>query len=892
MKLIFCLKYKTSPGEKLYAVLYRQGANPREHKIGVPLASQDGITWQGQADFLLHEPLHVNYHYELRSHQEILRQEWVSIPRRLELNPVVKSYFLLDQWRDLPQQSWLYTTCMTRVFRKRSRNFRTLPLFRYTLMLRVQTPRPEPDEELCICGSCQGLGNWSASEALPLTEYAPNEWQISLNAKQLNAPFEYKFLIRNARTGKVYWEEGPNRLQETLPLNPAEILVCSDLRPQFPADKTFRAAGVVLPVFSLRSEGSWGVGDFGDLKKLTDWAVSTGQKVIQILPIHDTNLTGTREDSYPYKAISIYAFHPLYADMRQLPALCARQEKLFEKKRRRLNALDTVDYECVLQLKLKRLHLAFEAEGERVLASVDFLNFWRNNAHWLPAYAMFCVLRDKYHTADFSRWDKYHLCSEEELRLFCQPGSRTGKQVLFWYYVQFILHTQLLNATTYARKNGLILKGDVPIGISPHSVEAWAEPTLFNLTVQAGAPPDDFSPTGQNWGFPTYNWQEMSQNRYRWWTNRFNHMARYVDAYRIDHVLGFFRIWEIPSHAVDGLLGQFAPALPFSAQEMAEYGFAFDPCYARPYISQALLEKQFGKQAKKIAKKFLLPLEKDLFQLHPSYATQRQIQAALPGQNEKTVSLRRELYALAANVLFVQDRHNPHKFHPRIAALSSSAFEALSPAQKQAFTELYNDYFFRRHNTFWEQEALNKLPALTQCTRMLCCAEDLGMIPTCVPPVMQQLQMLSLEIQRMPKEQGQTFADTQRYPYLSVATPSTHDMSVLRSWWKENKQLTQQFWTDVLHQPGAAPAEADGKTCEDILRMHLQSPSMLCLISFQDWTSMDENLRAADTEKERINIPANPHHYWCYRMHLTLENLLEKKTFNDKIKEMITQAKR
>ena len=175
---------------------------------------------------------------------------------------------------------------------------------------------------------------------------------------------------------------------------------------------------------------------------------------------------------------------------------------------------------------------------------------------------------------------------------------------------------------------------------------------------------------------------------------------------------------------------------------------------------------------------------------------------------------------------------------------------------------------------------------------MLCCAEDLGMIPNCVPEVMNKLQMLSLEVQRMPKQLGHPFADTAHYPYLSVATPSTHDMSVLRGWWKEDTEKTERFWHDVLGRQGTTPAEAPADACEQILRMHLQSPSMLCLIAWQDWTSMDESLWAANPDEQRINIPANPKHYWRYRMHLSVEELMQKTDFNEKIKQMIQESGR
>jgi len=896
MKLNFHINYKTAWGETLHALVYRAGAGANERRINIPLTTKDGKNWTGQIQFLLDRSLTLNYHYEVRVNGKTIHAEWQTVPRVISLEPSVKTYFVEDQWRPLPQESFLYTSCMTRVFRPHAPSATTaLPVYPRTLVLHAQTARPGKGESLFICGSIDDLGKWDISKAMPMQEIAPNEWAVSLDTSHLVAPFEYKFVVRNPNNAKqpAVWEEGPNRVAKVPTLENGEVYHVDDLRPKFPFQDLFRAAGVVIPVFSLRSKNSWGVGDFGDLNQLTDWAVQTGQRVLQILPINDTTLTHTWKDSYPYNAVSVYAFHPIYADMNALPPASADSMELFEQERVRLNNLPQIDYEGVTQLKLLRLKDAFSRNGDQTLATPAFRQFFIDNEHWLPAYAMFCVLRDKYQTSDFSRWPEYKTFSKEAMYKFCAPHTPHAGEIRFWYYVQYILHTQLLAATRYAREHGVILKGDIPIGVSPHSVEAWTEPTLFNLNAQAGAPPDDFSATGQNWGFPTYNWDTMALDGYRWWMHRFTHMARYFDAYRVDHILGFFRIWEIPMHSVEGLLGQFVPALPFTKEEIARYGFTFKPEYTRPHITEELIAQKFGDDAQYVKDTYLLPAEKGLFTLRPEYDTQRKVEAALAGQaDQKTQHIKQGLFALISNVLFVPDRTDPQKVHPRISALQDEFFQSLNDKDKRTFTELYNNYFYHRHNEFWGEQALKKLPPLIQSTRLLCCAEDLGMIPACVPEVMQKLQIISLEIQRMPKRLGETFADTRHYPYLSVATPSTHDMSVLRGWWKENPAMTQRFWQEVLGREGKAPSEADGKTCEQILRLHLQSPSMLALISWQDWMSMDETLRAPNPNAERINVPANPNHFWRYRMHLTLEELQQSDGFNEQLRRMIKESNR
>ena len=894
MKLSFQINYKTVWGETHHAVLYRAHAAANENKINIPLSTKDGQNWTGQILLEFNQPLNMAYHYEVRSNGKTSRREWQLVPRILPLDPKAQTYMLQDTWRDLPRESWLYTSAVTDVFRPRVRKpNKPFEVFNHTLTLRAQAAQLTEKQTLCICGNSPELGNWNPQNAVALQEVEPNEWMLFLDAGKLPAYTEYKFCVKTEGSPEIMWEEGPNRTWVRPNMEDKQVFVLEGLRPHFKEAPLLRAGGVVVPVFSLRRQNGWGAGDFGDLKTLVDWAAATGQKVIQLLPVNDTNLTQTWQDSYPYNALSVYALHPIYVNADALPPADKKAAKKFEKERAKLNALPQVDYEAVVKLKLERLQHAFENGGKTELSTAPFRQFFMANVHWLPAYAMFCVLRDKNQTARFAAWPRYNRFAYEDLVQFCSPASPDYAQVCFWYYVQFVLHKQLLEAADYARAHQVILKGDIPIGISPDSVDAWMEPALFHLNAQAGAPPDDFSATGQNWGFPTYNWEEMAKDGYRWWMRRFAHMATYFDAYRIDHILGFFRIWQIPAHSVEGLLGQFSPALPLSEAEIASFGLAFKPEFLTPLITEDYLQEKLGDLAPKAKADFLEKNEDGTYRLRPQYATQRQVQAAFAGKtNDKDTHLKQGLYALISNVLFVADDKEPSKFHPRIAALKDGYFKTLSDTNKKAFTALYNDFFFQRNNKFWEKQALQKLPGLTQATRMLACAEDLGMIPACVKPVMDKLQLLSLEIQRMPKQAGMLFDDIKKYPYLSVATPSTHDMSVLRAWWKENPVLTQKFYNKVLKKQGNAPDELDAQTCEEIIRMHYQSPSMLALIGLQDLTAMDETLRGKDPQEERINVPANPRHYWRYRMPMTLETLLNATAFNEKIKTLITSNNR
>lgn len=660
-----------------------------------------------------------------------------------------------------------------------------------------------------------------------------------------------------------------------------ERLIEASLQPRIP-ERHWRSAGTALPVFSLRSEQSFGVGEFLDLKLLVDWAVATQQRVIQLLPINDTTMTHTWEDSYPYNANSTFALHPQFI---RLTEAGVEEDDAYRSLRNELNALPEVDYERVNSTKLRLLREAFARHGARTADRRDYRDFLEVNREWLLPYAAFCSLRDEYGTADFSRWGDYAHFERAKVEAYCRKRRR---EVAFHCYVQYHLHLQLTEVVRYAHVHGVILKGDLPIGISRTSADAWQFPRLFHMDSQAGAPPDAFSAAGQNWGFPTYDWERMSRDNFSWWKARLRKMSEYFDAYRIDHILGFFRIWEIPVEAVHGLLGHFNPAMPYPAEELRGMGFDLaEGRYTTPPTDGWILERLFGELAGEVRSKYLRNGH-----LQPACATQRRVLQLFPGDDERSKRLRDGFLALLDDVLFVEDPYRKGHYHPRIAVQSTFSFQLLSPQQQEAFNRLHDDFFYRRHDRFWQESALGKLPMLLRATDMLACGEDLGMIPDCVPETMRALKILSLEIQRMPKSRSETFADPAHYPYLSVCTTSTHDMSLLRAWWEEDRSVTNRFYHEVLHGEGDTPWFCEPWICRRIIGMHLSSPAMFTILPLQDWLSMDGELRLQMPDRERINVPAIPRYYWRYRMHLTLERLLAEEDFNTTMRDMIAMSRR
>lgn len=890
MTVQFNIEYKAMFGEQIVVNIQTE-----EGELKLPLETTDGERWA--CDWGVESPeKSYTYYYSVEREGKAVKTEWLMIKHQLDVNAKKAAvYTLYDHWKAMPEDAFLYSSAFTDCINHQVPQKMKPETGSKIVRLIVRAPQLRDGERLGVLGADKALGAWDVQKILPMTQHTYNEWVADIDATHLEGShLEFKFVaFRNAKN-ELLWETSMNRTVD-LPEMKAGELVSYELDQAFFALYNRKLAGTLVPVFSLRTRKSAGIGDFGDLKTMIDFVASTGQKVLQLLPINDTTITHTWTDSYPYSCISVFAIHPQYANLHALPELKdAKARAEAEKTRAELNALDKIDYEKVNDFKINYLRQIFNQEGEKMMKTAEYKAFFQDTEQWLVPYAQYSYLRDKNGTADFNQWPDHQVWDEAERKALTAPKTAAYKNVAFFYFVQFVLDRQMQEAHEYAKAKGVILKGDIPIGVNRNGCDVWMEPKYFNLNGQAGAPPDDFSANGQNWGFPTYNWFEMLKDGCQWWNRRFQNMARYFDAYRIDHVLGFFRIWEIPVSSVHGLLGQFAPALAMSREEIESYGLHFqDDRFTRPFITDWVLDRVFHERAGEIKEKYLDRLDDERYQMKPEVDTQRKVEALFAdATDEKELWLRDGLYALISDVLFVRDHTNPGVFHPRISAQLDFIYESLYDNDKAAFNRLYNDYFYRRNNQFWYQEAMKKLPKLVQATRMLVCAEDLGMVPDCVPWVMDELKILSLELQSMPKDPSVKFGRLSRNPYRSVCTISSHDMPTLRMWWDENIQRTQEYYNTMLYRQGPAPHPLPGWLASDIISRHLTSPSMLCILSIQDWLATDEALRLPDANAERINIPANPKHYWRYRMHLNIEDLAADKRFVQNITEMISQSGR
>ena len=807
MHIRISIQYHTRWGESV--VLWRG-------RRRIPMECLPGGLWQ--ADVTGRElPSGCSYTYAIEKDGKIVRREWRS--HGFEVPAGLKEVVVRDCWENRPEDSAFWSSAFCDVIFRRSdgasfRHPRSGEPGRGNVLFRIAAAQVRPDEAVGLAGSGTVLGDWK--KVLVMDDACFPYWSLAVDAREA---FEFKFVIVDRHTREIkYWEEGPNHQLAEVPAAGC-LLQVGDLRPVFPV-RPWRGAGVAVPVFSLRSEDSFGVGEFNDIKHLVDWAVAAGQSIIQLLPINDTTMSRTWEDSYPYNAVSSFALHPQFL---HLPAAGVRRDARYKALKAELESLDKVDYERVNTVKEQLLRKVYAREGSKVLQSGEFHDFFAANAEWLMPYAVFCVLRDEKGTCDFNTWGKDAVYSTRRMDAF---AAAHVDEVNFYCYEQFLLDCQLKEAVDYAHRKGVALKGDLPIGVSRHSVDAWQHPELFHLDSQAGAPPDAFSADGQNWGFPTYNWERMEEDGFAWWKARMRKMAEYFDAFRIDHILGFFRIWEIPLRYKSGLMGHFSPALPYDGEQLMKMGF--DPCSSDD-----------------------------------------------------------------GDVLFVEDPRRSGWWHPRISAQYTQAYARLPEWLKERFNKLYDDFFYHRHNQFWKESAYRKLPALVRSTGMLCCGEDLGMIPASVPETMEDLNILSLEIQRMPKDPKDMFADPAGYPYYCVCATGTHDTSPLRAWWEEDRAATQQFYNEMLHCAGEAPYYCEPWVAERVVRQHLSSPAMLAILPLQDWLATDGEVRyGGDPSDERINVPAIPRYYWRYRMHCTLESLVADSRLNGRLREMVESAGR
>ena len=889
MKIQFYLRFHTKAGQSLWVSGNAGILGDLDLAKAFPLTYLNEDFWHGSVDWESSVLPEFQYAYVLKTAEGTLVTEWGN-DRRIQLpDEGIEEILLVDTWNHAGEfENSFFTAPFQETLLKRHRSgSRQKNVKTFTHLFKVKAPLLRKEEIVCLLGSSPSLGEWDTAAALPMGKEG-NWWVRKVSLPRESFPLHYKFGVWNAKHQQfLHYEQGENRILYG-DAQAHKLTIVHDGFIRLP-NQGWHGAGVAIPLFSLRSEQGSGVGEFPDLKLLVDWAKKTGIKLIQILPVNDTSATQTWLDSYPYAAISAFALHPIYLNLDRVAGKKhAGVIKPFRKQQQQWDALPDLDYEALVGIKWAAIRELFVLQREEIFQDEGYLQFFELNKHWLVPYAAFCDLRDRNGSTDFTQWKTHGRYDREAIEKFVSPRGKQYDAIAIQYFTQYHLHLQLREATDYAHRHGVILKGDIPIGIYRYSCDAWVEPRLYHMDTQAGAPPDDFAIKGQNWGFPTYNWEQMAKDGFAWWKRRFEQMANYFDAFRIDHILGFFRIWSIPQDSIEGIMGHFDPALPVHRKEFDERRIWFDHYrYTQPCINDAVLWGEFGTQSDEVKGLFLHPIGDGFYAMREEFNTQRKVSSHFEDldKSDSNAKLKQGLYNLLSNVLLFEVPGSAgEQFHFRIAMEQTNSFRYLDWTIQQRLRELYVDYFFRRQDRFWQEQAMKKLPALKRATNMLVCGEDLGMVPQCVPEVMRQLGILSLEIQRMPKHPGKEFFHPADAPYLSVVTPSTHDMSTIRGWWEEDRARTQRFFNHQLGQWGEAPNFCDPWISKAIVIQHLYSPAMWSIFQLQDLMGMNECIARENPHDERINVPANPRNYWKYRMHLTLEDLIEQKEFNEELK--------
>jgi len=897
MKIHFKIPYFTYWGQRLLVSGDIPELGNGDLTKALALNYQSPEDWYAEVEVNRTEVIQFNYKYVLLNDQTGKYVEEWGDDRQLTIDSTkIDHFFCVDVWNS---QGSIDNVFLSTPFQKvlLSRDNLTenaKSTTKFTHIFKVKMPLLKNNEAICLIGDCYAMGNWSTNNPLLLTKADSNWWKAEVDLDKTQNEVHYKYGIFDTENKQFrYFESGPDHIVPII--KSKKTLVQKSDGFVRVTNNLWKGAGVGLPVFSIRTKKSFGVGDFVDMKLFIDWAEKVGLKLIQVLPLNDTIGTHSDADVLPYAAISAFALNPLFLNLPAMGKLSATHplQKKYKAKQVELNASDLVPFMDVINFKLQYSKELYLQQKDKFLQDINFIKFFADNEFWLAPYAVYCVLRDRFGTSDYRQWKEFAIYDAKKMADFYLPEYDNFDDIAVNYFMQYYLHVQLSEAAKYAHEHDVVLKGDIPIGVNRNSLDTWVLPELFNMHMQAGAPPDMFSVKGQNWELPTYNWEVMEKTGFDWWKKRFGQMSNYFDTFRIDHILGFFRIWQIPTNQVEGIMGHLNPSIPIHINEFAEKGLWFDyNRFCKPYITDSILWDFFGKEASWVKANCLQIEDGWVLRLKVLYQSQLVV-GKMYEEGKISERIKSGLFDLISNVLFFEkEGSNGTQFYPRFGMESLPTYRDLDNYTKDRLHELYVDYFYRRQDANWYQSGMEKLPALKRATNMLICGEDLGMMTPCVTAVMKELGILSLEVQRAPKSNKREFFHPSKAPYLSVVTPSTHDMSTIRGWWEEDRAVTQRFYNSQLGHWGEAPYFCDWWICRDIILQHLYSPAMWTIFQMQDLLSISDQIRRPNPHEERINVPSNSKFSWRYRLHINMEDLLEKDDFNAELKNYIIQSGR
>jgi 4-alpha-glucanotransferase len=640
-------------------------------------------------------------------------------------------------------------------------------------------------------------------------------------------------------------------------------------------ERNRRLIGVVVPVGALRGKGTLGVGEFPDLEEFAVLCKKMGVGLIQLLPVNDTGY-----ESSPYFSLTAFALQPMYLRIEDLGEYkrfgAGIQEKIkkygeeFEKEVR-------FPFYRILKAKmelLRELYASARTEIEKRAAPGGDLGKWIESNPWVKEYAVYRRFKELNELKSWQEWSSHRSVTLSTIAdLWADVKLRD--EHLFWAWLQEALDNQLSKASRAIADLGILLEGDLPILMNEDSADVWAHPEIFHLELSAGAPPDMYSPGGQNWGFPVYNWDALAREDYTWWKNRLAVAEKYFHAYRIDHVLGFFRIWSSNRFDYSSALGRYVPYVPITQKDFKDLGFdkgrirwICEPHVPTGEVWDALrnnwggpfTNEDLAAAAAAVFEKALDRIgDEELWLFKPSVRGEKDIDAL-----NLHPAARAYLFQAFHNRIFLE--YEKGHYFPVWYYRLSRAYTSLSEDERNRLEALLE---VRRVNSeeIWENRGKQLLSVLASSSSMLPCAEDLGAVPDCVPLVLGKLKILGLRVVRWHRQwdkEGQPYYPFEDYPELSVCTPAVHDSSTVREWWETEADQAQ--FSGFLGIP-SLPRVYNPGTAKIILTKVASSSSRFRVFQIQDLLHLSAKWYAPDASSERINVPGTYNEFnWTYRL--------------------------
>jgi len=655
-----------------------------------------------------------------------------------------------------------------------------------------------------------------------------------------------------------------------------------------------RLLGVAVPLGALRTKNGIGVGEFNDLCDFAVLCKKMKMGLIQILPVNDTGY-----ESSPYASLTAFGLHPLYLRIEGLDEFANADnsvKKRIKAAREKFDKNKRFSHYEVLKEKLGICNVIYDANKADILKSAKngILSAWIGKNSWVKEYAVYRRLKHVNGEKSWKDWKEYSSVTPEDItKLWNDDALR--EEHIFWVWLQQALDCQFSKAAEKIAEAGIVLEGDLPILMNEDSCDVWAHPEIFNQELSAGAPPDMYSPDGQNWGFPIYNWEAQEADNFKWWKLRLSVAEKYYSAYRIDHVLGFFRIWASSHRDHSSALGRFVPSVPVTSGDLKRLGFDKSRVrwVSKPHIPTGeiwdALKNNWGgpctntEVALEADKVFSKALERvnseELWLFKKSIKGEKDIDAlALHPAAGKY------LMAKWKDRLFFE--HDKGKFSPVWLYKNTKAYASLSENEKRALEELLEKRN-KKSEKIWMSLGMKLLSVLVESSGMLPCAEDLGAVPSCVPKVLSKLKILGLCVVRWfcdNKAAGEPFIPFEKYPQLSVCTLAVHDTSTVREWWE--KEADQKKFSGFLGVP-SLPKIYNPGTAKVILSKTASARSRFRVFQIQDLLHLSNNWYSANPADERVNVPGTVSDFnWTYRLPATINEIAKDKELILTVKEL------